>query len=55
MNVRPIFLHYVAELENFQGSRPVAPWYVDTVALIHKERAEDLCVCVSERDGDRET
>ena len=42
-NCKARFFHYVAELEDCQGSRPVPPWYADTVALIHKEgvRGED--------------
>lgn len=44
--------HWVAEPEHCQGSQPVHPWYVDSVALIHKSKGDRrrTCVCVRKRD-----
>lgn len=44
------FCYEVAQLDDCQGSHPVPPWYVDTVALMHKERKVGGLKCVSVRE-----
>lgn len=49
-NRRPASFCYVAVLDDYQGSHPVPPWYVDTVAFIHKEREGGGLKCECVRD-----
>lgn len=51
---RPASFCYVAALDDYQGSHPVPLWYVDTVALIHKEREGGVLKCACERETEKE-